>query len=460
MEPVRTFSDRHLNKDLARLALPIAFQNLMLAMVAAADAIMLGSIRQDAMSAVSLATQLQFVQNMLLYSVVSAVSVLAAQYWGKQDRKTVDDIFALGLRLCAAVSLVWFIGCEFFPVELMTLFTDEPELIAIGANYLRISAWSYLITGISQCYLCMIKNIGRTMTVAVISTATVLLNILLNAVLIYGWFGIPPMEERGAATATTLSRVFELVSCLAVSYLPKYIHPSARALVRRPGFLARDFYRSLLPLGGGAMLWTIGFTAYSAFMGHLGKDAAAANSVAAVVRDLVCCLCNGLGTGAGVLLGYALGRGDLKNGKLMGIRICKMSFWCGGVSAVLMLALTPGLMAVVDLTGEARQHLLLFMLVLSFYMIGRAVNTIVINGIFAAGGDTVFDPLSLAVTMWGMAIPLAVLGTFVFKWPPVAVYAMTCLDEVGKIPWVILHFRKYKWVRDLTRETDPQSGTV
>ena len=92
------------------------------------------------------------------------------------------------------------------------------------------------------------------------------------------------------------------------------------------------------------------------------------------------------------------------------------------------------------------------MLILSVYMFGRAFNTIVINGIFAAGGDTMFDMYSLAVCMWGLAVPLALLSAFVFKWHPLIAYACTCLDEVGKIPWVLAHYRKYKWVKDLTRE--------
>ena len=63
----------------------------------------------------------------------------------------------------------------------------------------------------------------------------------------------------------------------------------------------------------------------------------------------------------------------------------------------------------------------------------------IINGVLAAGGDTLFD------------MPLALLGAFVFHWPVLMVYACTCVDEVGKIPWVMIHFRKYKWVKNLTR---------
>jgi Na+-driven multidrug efflux pump len=147
-----------------------------------------------------------------------------------------------------------------------------------------------------------------------------------------------------------------------------------------------------------------------------------------------------------------LGAGDLEKGKLYGTRLVKMSYVVGVGTSLLMFAITPLVMSVVQLSDAAREYLYSMMIVMSVYTIGRVVNTITINGVFAAGGDTMFDMYSLAVTMWGLALPLALLGTFVFHWPVWLVYACTCLDEVGKIPWVMHHFRKYKWVRDLTRD--------
>ncbi|MCR5694243.1 MAG: MATE family efflux transporter, partial [Clostridia bacterium] len=205
------------------------------------------------------------------------------------------------------------------------------------------------------------------------------------------------------------------------------------------------------PLLAAGLLWGISFTSYSAFMGHLGKDAAAANSVSAIVRDLVCCMCNGIAGAAGIIVGNELGDGNLDRGKNYGIRLMKIAFICGFVSAGLMLTSTPFLLNIVKLTDEARGLLVGMMLIMSVYMVGRAVNTIIINGIFSAGGDTKFDMYSLAIVTWGVAVPLAALGTFAFGWHPLVVYACTCLDEVGKIPWVMAHFRKYKWVKDITR---------
>lgn len=448
------FRDRQFCRDLLRLTAPIALQSLMLAAVAAADALMLGSSSQNDMAAVSLATQIQFVQNMALSSGVSGFAILAAQYWGKGDRAAVSQVFFMALRFCLVISVVTFVGCVFFPQYLMLLFTDEQALIDIGARYLRVAGWSYLITGISQCYLALMKVSEHTRQVAVVSSVTVVLNILLNACLIFGLLGLPALGVVGAAAATLIARVVELGWSVGMSFVGGYVRPDVRYLRHGNRLLGRDYRKCLMPLLAASLLWGVGFTSYTAFVGHLGEDAAAANAVASVVRDLVCCLCNGISAGCGILIGNALGAGDLKNGRLFGDRSMRLSFYCGFASTLIMLLLTPPLLAFVKLTDGARSLLLGMMCIMAFYMIGRAVNTVVINGIFASGGDTLFDMYSLIVSMWCLAVPLAALGTFLFDWPVLVVYACTCLDEVGKIPWVMIHFKKYKWVKDLTRSAD------
>ena len=323
------WKDRDFTKKLVKMALPIAFQNLMLASVAAADAIMLGNLEQNSMSAVSLATQIQFVQNILLSAAVAAMIVLCAQYWGKRELEPIKILFAMTFRLCGVASLLFFAGCVFFPRVLMELFTNEEVLIGIGAEYLRIAGWSYLITGISQCYLGLMKVSEHPAAAARISTLAVILNILLNAVLIFGMFGLPAMGVRGAALATLISRVIELFVLVLVSRKPGFISPSFRDYFRTNRLLRKDLLKCMWPLVGAGAFWGIGFTSYTAFVGHLGVDAAGANSVAAVIRDLVCCMCDGLSAGGGILVGNELGAGDLKKGKLYGDRMFVIAFMCG-----------------------------------------------------------------------------------------------------------------------------------
>ena len=447
-----TAENRSFYRRLGKLAFPIGFQSLMLAAVAAGDALMLGGVAQNEMTAVSLATQIQFVQNMFITSITGAGAILGAQYWGKGDRRTMEDLFLRMLRLCGLISLAFFAACEFAPNLLMLAFTHDPELIAIGSEYLRIAAWSYLLTGVSHCYLTTMKVTDHVPPSAWISTTAVLLNIVLNAVFIFGLLGAPRMEARGAALATTIARLIELLLCIGFSMGKTYIRPVWRRLFARQGQLARDFRRQCLPLMGGSLFWGVGFTSYTAIIGHMGADAAAANSVSAVVRDLICCLCNGIGAAAGIMVGNELGAGRLEQGKAYGIKLKNISYVIGFLSTGLVLAVTPFIVHMVKLSDAAQKDLTGMMIIMAVYMIGRCVNTVTINGVLNGGGDTIFDMYSLAVCMWGVAIPLALLGAFVFHWPVLAVYACTCLDEVGKIPWVMYRLRKYKWVKDLTRD--------
>jgi len=433
------------------LAAPIAFQSLMQASVAAGDALMLGRVAQNEMTAVSLATQIQFVLIMFIAAIVGAGSILGAQYYGKGDRKAIQELFNLMLRFSLVLSVLFCAACELAPDLLMRIFAHDPELIRIGSSYLRIAGWSYILSGISQCYLTVMRVTDHVMPSAWISSAAVIFNIILNAVFIFGYLGAPAMQSRGAALATTLARVIELALCLIVSAGERYVRPAWRRMLLWDLQLTKDFARQCLPLLGGSLLWGVGFTSYTAIMGHLGADAAAANSVSAVVRDLVCCACNGIASAAGIMVGNELGAGNLEKGKIYGIKLKNISWVIGFGSTALVLALTPLIVQMVILTDKAHSYLTGMMVIMAVYMIGRCVNTITINGVIDGGGDTLFDMYSLAVSMWGIAIPLALLGAFVFHWPPLAVYSCTCLDEVGKIPWVMHRFRKYKWVKNLTR---------
>ncbi len=445
------FEDKAFLKRLVNLTLPLAFQALMLALVAASDAVMLGRVEQNSMAAVSLATQIQFIQNMMLCAVTGSIAILGAQYWGKGDKQAIHKIFGMSLRIAAVISLFVCVLCVGFSNQLMLIFASDSELIRIGAGYLRIAGWSYLLTGFSQCFLGMMRVTDHADRCAFISSGAVIINIILNAVFIFGFLGLPAMGANGAALATLLARIIELVWAVISSYQKDFIHPSLGDLLARDRLLAKDYIKCGMPLAGAAMFWGVGFTSYTAIMGHLGTDAAAANSVAAVVRDLMCCLCDGISAAGGIIVGNELGSGDLEKGKLYGGRIAKLSVYVGFFSTAVILLVTPLVTSFMILTPLAKRYLIGMMVIMSFYMIGRAINTVIINGVFASGGDTLFDVYSLAVSMWCIAVPLALLGAFVFKWPVLAVYACTCVDEVGKLPWVFFHYKRYKWVKDLTR---------
>lgn len=260
------------------------------------------------------------------------------------------------------------------------------------------------------------------------------------------------MGVRGAALATLIARIIELGWSIGSTFEKGFIRLKIRTVFHFNWILIGDFWRYTLPILGAYLIWGIGFTSYTAIMGHLGQDAAAANAVSAVMRDLLCCLCTGMAGGGGIMIGNELGAGNLDLGKKYGERMMVLSLITGFVCTLITLASLPLVLMCVKLTPRAHEYMIGMFVILSIYMIGRTICTVVINGVFTAGGDTLFDVYSLVVFMWGIALPCAFFGAFYFGLPVLAVYACTCLDEVGKVPWVLVHYRKYKWVKNITRD--------
>ncbi|HPZ00002.1 MAG TPA: MATE family efflux transporter [Clostridiales bacterium] len=440
----------HFTKKLLTLVLPIAFQQFMLALVSASDALMLGFLSQDALSAVSLASQIAFVENLFLAAMTIGLSMLAAQYWGKGDRVSVEKIFAYVMKITAAVSFVFFLAGLLLPQALMHIFTNDPALLDGGTVYLRTVSLSFLLTGISQIYLCIFKNTGKAVKASVISSVSVVLNILLNAVFIFGLFGFPKLAIAGAALATVVARITEVLWCIAEAAKKDGIKLKLHCLLHDDKPLRHDFWKYTAPVLGNEIVWGVGFTMYSVIMGHLGTDAVAANAIANIVKNLVACFCLGLGSGGGIMVGNELGAGHPDKAKEYGSRLCKLSLLCGAVSGALIVALTPLILSVTDLSSTATTYLKYMLLMCSYYMIGRAANSTTIAGIFCAGGDSKFGFLCDTVTMWCVTVPLGFLSAFVFRLPVLAVYFIINLDEIVKLPASYRHYKKYKWVNNLT----------
>lgn len=443
-------------KKLLTLVFPIAFQQFMLALVSASDALMLGMVAQDSLSAVSLASQITFVENLFLLAMTIGLSMFAAQYWGKQDRAAVERIFAYVMKITAAVSFLFFIAGLITPGALMRIFTNEPALIEGGSIYLRTVSPAFLLTGISQVYLCILKNTGKAAKASAISSVSVVINIILNAVFIFGWLGLPEMGIAGAALATVIARAIEVAWCILETTKKDSIKLKRYYLMHDDKALRHDFWKYSFLVLGNEIVWGVGFTMYSVIMGHLGSDAVAANSIANIVKNLVACFCLGLGSGGGIMVGNELGAGRLDTAKEYGGKLCRLSVLCGIASGMMLLALSPLILLVTELSDTANTYLKWMLVMCSCYLVGKSVNGTTIGGIFCAGGDSGFGFLCDAVTMWCITVPLGFFAAFVLRLPVILVYFIVNMDEIVKLPAVYRHYKKYKWVKDLTVNDNAQ----
>ena len=439
---------RSLRKEIVRLALPIALQQFMTALVGACDAIMLGKLSQDAMSAVSLATQVTFVFNLFMFAFMAGENMFVAQYYGKGDYTGISQVFSLVTKICGCIAVVFLAGTFFFPEQLMRILTNEETLIVLGSEYLRVIGISYVFSGIAQTFLAIMKNCGAVNMSTLINGVMVILNIALNAVFIFGLSGFPKMGIKGAALATVLATVVQFL--WSVGYVLCRIRAVKFSLRSCEKKLFGRFWQKAVPLLINNLAWGIGFSMYSVIMGHLGTDAVAANGIANISKNLVVCFCLGLGNAGSIIVGNRLGADRLQEAKEAGGTLTKTAIIAGIVSGLVLIALSPFITKMVDLTPTARGYLQKMLLICSYYIAGKSVNCMTIGGIFAAGGDSKFGMLCDSVTLWCITVPLGCICAFILKLPVMVVYFVLNLDEIIKLPVVYKHYKKYKWIKNLT----------
>ncbi len=443
---------KEFNRKLVKIVVPIALQQLMIASVSVTDALMMGFLNQDSLSAVSLAGQVQFVFSLFMFAIMAGVSIFSAQYWGINNRRAVEKTLGIGLKWGIIISVPFTIAALLIPELLMKCFASDASLIEKGAEYLKYVGLSYFMQGISMIYLAVMKNCGQTVMCSVISGVSVLTNIFFNFMLIFGIGPFPEMGIAGAAVATVISKLVELLWALAVMLRKSSIKIRLAHIIHNDPVLKKDYWKYTLPFLGNEIVWGGGFMMYSVIMGHLGSDSAAANSIANIVKNLAICVCTGIANASGILIGGLLGRGELSLAKKYGGRLVKVSIISGVISGIIILFVIPFVPLFTSLTATAQRYLRIMLIVCSYYVIGKAINMTTIGGFFPAGGDSKFGFKCDAITMWAVTVPLGIITAFMLGVPPIIVYVIINIDEIIKLPAVFKHYKKYQWVRNLTKE--------
>lgn len=452
LNPIKTEEQKTFFRQLFVLVGPICLQNLLSAAVSSADVVMLNFVGQTAIAAVNLASYVQFILFIFYIGLSSGLVILCAQYWGKKDTHSIETIFGFALKISLAVAFIFSAASIFIPEYVMRIFTDDLNMINVGAEYLKIVGWSYLILAFSQTFQAVLKSIEKVKIVTICTVTALSLNIVLNAVFIFGLFGCPKMGVKGVALATTIARIIEVVISVAAVIHVKEIKLRLECLFRKNKILFKDFMHISLPALGNEAVWGTGFTMYSVIMGHLGEDIVAANAVVQVLRNLASVACFGLAYGGAILIGKQLGSNQLDLAKRNAARLIKVTVLAGIFGGILMIIGEPLLYRFADLKSSAQEYLKWFCVINAFSLLGSAINTVFICGVFRAGGDAKFGFIMDTIAMWVVSVPLGFLSAFVFKFPPMVVYAIMFLDEYEKMIFVYLHYRSGKWVKNITRD--------
>lgn len=450
---MNNLNTKELYKIALKLAIPIMVQNLISTLVNTADTIMLGFVGQSAMAAASLANQYTFVLFCVFFGMATGTSVLASQYYGKGDYNTIERVMGLAVRFSVIIAVIFTVLSVLFPERIMLLFTDSSETVAIGTEYLRILSLSFIFSAISTVYVSALRSIGKVVFPSLMAIVSLTVNILINAVFIFGLLGMPKLGVTGVAIGTVVARITEVVLCLIYSAKCE-IKYRMQYILEKAGVLTQDFLKICFPSIGNDLVWSLATTVFAVILGHMGDDIVAANAVAVMVVNIGAIAMRGFANATTILIGQALGANLIEKTKEYARKLIWLTVYVAVAGCIIIVALRPFIMKFYSdkLTEVAVAYLGSMMLMTTYRMIGEGVNTCLICGCFRGGGDTKYGLYMDIIMMWFVAVPLMALAAYVVKLPPIWVYFVMTLDELEKMPFIIIHFRKYQWMKNITRD--------
>jgi len=453
------FRDKEFFRAMLALAVPVAFQQLITAGLNMTDVLMVGQLGETSVAALGLANQIFFLLILFLFGVTSGMSIFTAQFWGKGDTEHIHHVLGICLIVSISVGLLFSLVATLIPETLMKFYTEDPEVIKLGSDYLRIVGLSYVFTAISISYISILRSITLVKLTVVVSVLALILKTAIAYLLIFGVGGLPALGVRGAAVGTTVGWIFECVLLLILVYAfktPLAASPSSLLQFGRE-FLFKVL-RTSMPAAANEVLWSVGVTTYNAVYARIGTDAIAAVNINATIEELMFVLFIGLSNSCSVMVGNKIGEGKKDLAFEYGRRFTILGLIAAIIAGVFVLSIRDLVAGLYQLSPSALQNLHGLMLVYSLSIWLRVFNFMLFIGALRAGGDTRYAMFMELFSVWLIGVPSALIGGFVLHLPVYGVYAMVLIEELVKAIVILRRFLSRKWIHDLINFTDGESA--
>ncbi len=445
--------DRGFYASLFRLTRVIVLQNLITFSVNLADNVMIGRYSEAALNGVAMANQIQFLLQMFAGGIAAGISVIASQYWGQRRTEPIRRILAVGFVLGLAGSAILTGFAAAAPRGLLGLLTDSEAVIAEGARYVRILCASYCAFTATQILLGALRSVETVRIGFWVSLISLVVNVGLNWVLIFGHLGFPELGVRGAAAATLAARLTELavVAVYALCF-DKKLRLRVRDLFRLEKSYLRDFLKSGLPLVLSNLSWGLAMSVQTAIIGRLGDDVISANSIAVTLFQVVSVVIYGAASATSVVIGKTVGEGRFEAAKEYA-RTLQLLYLALGVlsSAALLAAREPTIRLYSSISEQSAAMARSFVTVLCVTIVGTAYQLSCLTGIVSGGGQTSFVFVNDLIFMWGVVLPASLLAAFVFRLSPLVVFLCLKSDQILKCAVAVVKVNRFTWIRQLTR---------
>ena len=434
-------------KSLCKIAIPVTLQSMLQASFSIVDQIMIGQLGETNISAVGLCGNFSLIFSVVIGAVSTVAGILIAQFIGAQETKEAWCSFDVSLICGIMIAALFLLAAGVFPSQILGLYTKDMSIINTGAVYFRIIAFSYIPMAVSNILSSWLRCKEHATIPFLASFGAVVVNTGLNYLLIFGKFGFSCMGIKGAAIATFISQLFNLV-IIVIGFI-LCIRKDGDKPVLSLHFEKITLWDYLIMILISEFLWSLGQNVESAVYGHLGTSNLAAYTLTGPIQGLIVGALSGLSAAAGVMVGKRLGRKEYDEAYTESKKIMYAGlFGAITVSAFLILlaGVYTGFYRVDDSVKELGKTLLI---VFALYAPVKVENMILGGGIIRSGGNTKIIMIIDIVGTWCIGIPLCLLAAYVFKWGIVGVYTLLTTEELFRLAVSLIIFRRRKWIISL-----------
>ncbi len=445
------FADRGFYKTLARIAIPIALQQLVTSSVNLLDVLMVGQMGEVSIASLGLSNQVFFLMSVILFGASSGMAIFSAQYWGKRDVVNIRKVLGIGLSIAVSISFLFMLAVIFIPEKVLGFYTNDASVIELGSQYLRIVGLCYIPTAISYTFMSVLRSTENVKLPTAVSVLALSMNIFLNYTLIFGNFGMPALGVRGAAIGTAVSRSVE---CLVMVFFAYRMKTPAAAKISELFNFDWAFFKNALNTSFPALLnegiWAFGITTYNSIYAHIGTEAIAAVNINSTIESMAFVVFIGSAHAAAIMIGNKIGAGHEDVAYDYGKRFLMLGFTGAVIVGIALFFLRAPILSLYNISAQSQffSNRLLFFFSLTLWV--RVSNMTIFIGILRSGGDTRFCLITEALAVWMVGVPAAYIGANVFHLPVYYVYLLAFLEEVTKLVIIFGRFKSKRWINNLT----------
>lgn len=444
--------DRKFYQTLSHLMFGVVLQNLIAYSINMADNLMLGSYSQAALSGAATVNQIQFVLQQMTLAIGDSLIIIASQYWGQKNTKPIRNLTGIALFIGTFLGILLFLFTSLYPESIISVFTSDTDYIAAGKVYLSILRFTYPLYILSAILMSALRSVEIVNISLKISILSLITDVSINSILIFGKFGFPEMGIAGAAIGTLIARIVEFIAILFYLKMDTRLNLFSKDLFCIPKSLICRFFSILWPSFLSNTLWSAATPIQTGILGHLSSDAIAANSVSTTIFQYLKVITVGEASASSVLIGTIVGS-DGKNLKKIK-EYCKslqaIYLIVGCLLGIILFSLRKPFLSFYDLTPNAYLLSNQILIILCFIFIGMAYQMPAGVGIIKGGGDVTYVLWLNIISTWAIVIPLSFLGAFIWNLPVAAVVALLNSDQIFKCLPTARRVNQYQWIRKLT----------